>query len=231
MQVHILQHVPFEGLGCLEPWLKTHKAQLTYTYFFEPHWQLPKLDQYDLLIILGGPMSVNDEADWPWLVAEKAWIAEALAADKAVLGICLGAQLMASALGAAVYPGPHKEIGWFPLYGIPVSEGAFAFPVETKVFHWHGETFDLPVGAIHLARSAGCAHQAFQWGTRALGLQFHLETTPASAQAMLSHCADELQHEAGKPFVQSAAAIEHAAADQYLSIHALMEHILLWLLR
>lgn len=233
MRIHILQHVPFEGLGSIEPWLAARHAELSYTRFFEPYWSLPALDELDLLILLGGPMSVNDEAKLPWLVQEKAFVAEAIDAGKAVLGICLGAQLIASALGARVYPGPQKEIGWFPLQAEPLSAEAevFRFPTAIKAFHWHGETFDLPKGAVHLARSAACLHQAFQVGERVLGLQFHLETTPASALAMLEHCADELAAEAGQAYVQSETALRDTQESRYQAINGLMVQVLEYLLR
>lgn len=231
IRVHVLQHVAFEGLGSLAAWMEAQHAQVTCTEFFDPTWQLPSLDHFDLLIVLGGPMSVNDEAELPWLVPEKAFIADSISAGKAVLGICLGAQLIASSQGASVYPGPNKEIGWWPVQGRPGPEGCFVFPERLDVFHWHGETFDLPAGAVHLAQSKGCAHQAFQLGERVLGLQFHLETTPESAQALLTHCADEVQREAGKPFVQSASVLQQTSVERYAAINRLMESVLDWLLR
>lgn len=231
IRVHVLQHVAFEGLGSIAEWLDVQQARVSCTAFFEPHWQLPPVDSFDLLIALGGPMSVNDEAELPWLSAEKAFVAQSIAAGKAVLGICLGAQLIASAQGAKVYPGPNKEIGWWPLQGLSVSAEQFAFPLQLDVFHWHGETFDLPSGAVHLARSEGCAHQAFQLGARVLGLQFHLEATPETAQALRTHCADEVQREAGKPFVQSDHDLAQAPLERYAEVNQLMTRILEWLVR
>ena len=116
-------------------------------------------------------MSVNDEAQLPWLRDEKVFIASAIDQNKGVLGICLGAQLIANALGARVYPNTVKEIGWFPVFAEPAQPGTFVFPKSTQAFHWHEETFDLPAGAVHLARSAVCRNQAFQFGTRAVGLR------------------------------------------------------------
>lgn len=223
MRVHVLQHVPFEGLGSIEAWLAQRQARVTFTHFFEASAQLPSLDGIDLLIALGGPMSVNDEAQLPWLRAEKRFVAEAIEGGKAVLGICLGSQLMASALGAAVYPGPDKEIGWFPLLAEPAVAGTFAFPASRDVFHWHGETFDLPPGAVHLARSAGCRHQAFQIGRRAIGLQFHLETTPDSARAIIKHCGDEL---VPQRYIQAEDELLGVPADRYAGINALMSEVL-----
>ncbi len=226
MHVHVLQHVPFEGLGSIEAWLSQRGARVTYTRFFEPA-RLPPLTDIDFVIILGGPMSVNDEQQLPWLRAEKHFVAQAIASDKAVLGICLGAQLIAGALGARVYPGPEKEIGWFPVLAEPAVSGAFDFPESTEVFHWHGETFDLPSGALHLASSAACRNQAFQIGARVIGLQFHLETTPQSAEALISHCADELLP--SQRYIQSALALRAVPAASYAAINVLMTNILAYL--
>lgn len=224
MHVHVLQHVPFEGLGSIEAWLAHRQARVTFTRFFDASAELPPLEGIDLVIALGGPMSVNDEVQLPWLRAEKRFVAEAMASGKAMLGICLGSQLMASALGAAVYPGPQKEIGWFPVMAEPAAAaGSFVFPASRDVFHWHGETFDLPRGAVHLARSEGCRHQAFQVGRRAIGLQFHLETTPESAQAIIDHCGDEL---VPQRYVQTEAELRGVPADRYVGINALMGDVL-----
>jgi len=223
MRTHVLQHVPFEGLGSIEPWLAARRARVTWTRFFEQP-DLPDADDVDLLIALGGPMSVNDEEQLPWLRPEKRLIARAIALGRPVLGICLGAQLIASALGARVYPGPHKEIGWHPIYGSRSAPGGFLFPDEFLAFHWHGETFDLPPGAVCLAHSAACRHQAFRFGTHALGLQFHLETTPASVAALIEHGRDELA--AGGAFVQSEELLRAAPQQAYAAVNALMAEAL-----
>ena len=114
-------------------------------------------------------MSVNDEAALPWLAAEKQFVRDVVAQDIPVLGVCLGAQLIASALGARVFRGAVKEIGWFPIRGVSTPTSAFRFPAECLVFHWHGETFDLPENATWLAESAGCANQAFQLKHNVIG--------------------------------------------------------------
>lgn len=227
MRVHVLQHVPFETLGSIEGWLHQNGASITYTRFFASD-PLPPLAEVDFVIALGGPMSVNDEDALPWLRAEKRFIAEGIGAQKAVLGICLGSQLIASALGSRVYSATHKEIGWFPIHAQPSVPNTFAFPREVEVFHWHGETFDLPPKAIHLARSAACRHQAFQLGDRVLGLQFHLETTPEGAGAILSHCRHEL---VPQPFIQSEAQLRAATPDAYQKINRLMARVLDYLAR
>lgn len=228
MRAHFLQHVPFEGLGSIEPWLVAHGYTVSRTRFFESA-ELPDPGTIDVLIIMGGPMSVNDEDRFPWLRAEKHFIRDVVRAGKPVLGICLGAQLIASAHGAPVYPNPVKEIGWLPVCGVPPqTDGAFAFPPSTTVFHWHGETFDLPEGAMHLARSEGCENQAFQLGAKVIGLQFHLETTPASARALVTHCRHEL---VPSEYIQTEEEILSVPASQYESINHWMTRILAYLLQ
>ena len=156
MRAHYLQHVPFEGLGIIKPWLKAEGYELTNTRFYESA-VFPDLNEVDLFIVMGGPMSVNDEVEFPWLVEEKQFIRRCIEEEKSVLGICLGAQLIASSLGARVYPNHVKEIGWFTVEGVlSPNREAFCFPLSQEVFHWHGETFDLPTGAFRLARSEGC---------------------------------------------------------------------------
>lgn len=222
MRVHVLQHVPFEGLGSIADWCGTRGADVSCTLPGDP-LRLPELSRVDLLVILGGPMSVNDEAELPWLVDEKRFVGDVVRSGRPVVGICLGAQLIASALGARVYAGPQREIGWHPVFGEPVGSGLFAFPERVEAFHWHGETFDLPAGATRLARSAVCANQAYQVGARTLALQFHLETTPASAQTIIAHCADELTP---APYVQSAAQMLAAPDSAYTAINGLMATVL-----
>ncbi len=223
MHAHYLQHVPFEGLGSMESWLESAGYSITSTKLFEST-SFPDLDEVDLVVAMGGPMSVNDEAEYPWLVPEKEFIRVAIEQGKPVLGVCLGAQLIASAMGAKVYKNAEKEIGWFPVQGVSHdSASLFSFPVSTKVFHWHGETFDLPSGARLLASSEGCVNQAFQLGACVIGLQFHLETTPESAQGLVDNCRDEL---IPSKYVQTEEEILAVDADNYVSINSLMEDVL-----
>lgn len=228
MRAHFLQHVPFEGLGSIEPWLVAAGYRITATRFFASD-ELPDHGDIDLLVVMGGPMSVNDEDQFPWLVPEKEFVRRTIQAGKPVLGVCLGAQLIAAAMGKAVYPNRVKEIGWFPIFGTSHDDASiFSFPPVAEVFHWHGETFDLPDNSVHLARSSGCENQAFQLGRSAIGLQFHLETTPQSALDIVTNCRDELQP---AEFVQSEEIILAAAADKYRSINLLMAKILAFLTR
>ncbi|MFH2058059.1 MAG: amidotransferase [Pseudomonadota bacterium] len=223
MRAHFLQHVPFEGLGSIESWLQAAGYTITCTRFFESQ-NLPESDQIDLLIIMGGPMSVNDEKEFPWLVLEKKFIFDVIQLDISVLGICLGAQLIASAMGAKVYKNKTKEIGWFPIQGV-VSEKflPFNFPKSVQVFHWHGETFDLPVGAVCLANSAVCKNQAFALGKKIIGLQFHLETTNESAQQIVRNCKSEL---IPSEYIQTESDILAATPEQYKVINQLMDKVL-----
>jgi len=226
MRAHYLQHVPFEGLGSIEVWLKNTGYEISSTQFFESE-NLPDVEDIDLLVVMGGPMSVNNESKYPWLVTEKKFIRSVVNAGKPVLGICLGAQLIANSMGAKVFPNSIKEIGWFPVEAV-MSESnlIFKFPKEIEVFHWHGETFNLPKGAIQIAESKGCKNQAFQIGKNVIGLQFHLETTSISAQAIVENCRDELVE---GEFIQSEAGILSAPQERYASINNLMGSILEYL--
>lgn len=212
MRVLVLQHEAFEGPAAIGDWLAEQQAQVTTIHLYRGDL-LPAQPDCDLLLIMGGAMSVNDEALLPWLASEKRFVAAAIAQGKAVLGICLGAQLIASASGARIYPNEQKEIGWWPITACTDAAPSFTFPEALTVFHWHGETFDLPAGAQLLASSEACRHQAFQLGRRVVGLQFHLEMTPATVALLAEHCADELT--AGGPWVQQAAAFLAAPASDF----------------
>ncbi|GAB6909524.1 type 1 glutamine amidotransferase [Desulfosarcina cetonica] len=226
MRAHYFQHVPFEGLGSIAPWLENAGHSITRTQFFKS-WVLPDPATIDFLIVMGGPMSVNDENTYPWLAEEKRFIHEIMMSGKPVLGICLGAQLIASAMGSKVYPNPSKEIGWFPIHGTATAgKKTLKFPETITVFHWHGETYDLPTGANRIASSAVCENQAFQVGRNVIGLQFHLETTPASAHEIVRNCQDELQP---AEYIQSATTILSASSEQYQAINRQMKDVLSFL--
>ena len=229
MRVQVFQHVPFEGLGAIEPWLAARGAQIGWTRFFAGA-RIPEPEDYDWLIAMGGPMSVNDEVALPWLRDEKRAIAAAIDAGKTVLGVCLGAQLIASACGAKVFRNPESEIGWWPIERVAEPEAhpiARALPARAEVFHWHGETFVLPPGAVHLARSEACEAQAFALGPRVVGMQFHLETTRESAAALVRHCPEDL-----KPghYVQSGAEMTNDAG-RFEKLRGVLEDVLAALAR
>jgi len=226
MRAHYLQHVPFEGLGSIEVWLQDAGYKISCTLFHASE-ELPNVEDIDLLVVMGGPMSVNDENDYPWLADEKKFIKSAIELGVPTLGICLGAQLIASSMGGQVYPNSEKEIGWFPIQAAKsANDDVFEFPDEIEVFHWHGETFSLPPGAVQLAESKGCKNQAFQIGANVIGLQFHLETTPNSARAIVENCRDELVE---GEYIQSEEEILSAPHRRYNSINSLMENILEYL--
>lgn len=223
MRVHCLQHVPYEGPGRIVPWLRARGCQLTRTRLWETD-ALPEPATVDFLVVMGGPMSVNDHDEHPWLAAEKALVRRLIEDGKAVLGVCLGAQMIASAMGADVYPAAEKEIGWFPIEGLDAAPGAkVRFPKSVEVFHWHGETFDLPAGAVRLARSEVCENQAFQLGRSVVGLQFHLETTPEGVRDMVEHGRGELRP--GR-YVQSETAMLGGPPERYRALGSLLADVL-----
>ncbi len=176
MGKYILQHVPFEKPGILE------QLNAKIIKMYEGDYSLPKAADVELLIILGGPMGVHDNYDW--LIAEKKLIAEVIVLQKPILGICLGAQLIAQALRANVYPNKNgKEVG-FKEVKKQVNDYSF-LPTELEVLHWHGDTFDLPDKAIRLYSSDACPNQAFVYQEKVIGLQFHMETTAATLNGLV----------------------------------------------
>lgn len=194
LRIHYFQHVAFEDLGYVETWAEQNNYQLTATKFYEQH-QLPDLSSIDWLIVMGGPMGVYDNVKFPWLINEIEFIQKSIQADKTVIGICLGAQLIASALGAKVYPNTKKEIGWFPLTKTEAGQNHYLLkdlPDLFTTFHWHGDTFALPIDAIHLLQTDICPNQAFLYRKKVLGLQFHLEVIPKTLTSMTKNCEHEL---------------------------------------
>src|SRR5580700_5365492 len=165
MRFHALQHVSSETPGLLAVEIRERGFALRTTALYD-HEPLPSTGEFDVLIVLGGPMSIHDEAEYPWLRDEKELIGAAIREGKKVMGICLGAQLIAAVCGARVYPNPQKEIGWWPVRWVgPACASASAGEgCEEVVFHWHGETFDLPVGAALVASTEACVNQAFRLG-------------------------------------------------------------------
>lgn len=223
MRAHVFQHVPFEYIGNMETWLRDRDYWITSNCFSESS-AMPPPGDIDLLIIMGGPMSVNDELEHPWLKDEKWAITQYIENDVPIIGICLGAQLIAAACGAKVYPGAEKEIGWFPVHKAHgANDDLFAWPDELNAFHWHGDTFDLPEGATLLASSEGCVNQAFQIGRNVIGLQCHLETTPDSAASLVNHCREDMTP--GR-FVQDADEILAAPPERYVPIEQEMIRVL-----
>ncbi|CAA6816097.1 MAG: Glutamine amidotransferase class-I (EC, partial [uncultured Thiotrichaceae bacterium] len=202
MKVHYLQHVPFENPGNILPYLHDKGTQIHASHLYNAN-DLPDVNDFDLLIVMGGPMGIYEDAEYPWLAPEKALIKAAIDAGKKVLGICLGAQLIADVMGATVTKNVHREIGWFDI--TPSSELsstilADTFPQLVNVFHWHSDTFTIPDGAIPVASSDACKNQGFIYENRVIALQFHLEITQEGASSIINNCRDELD---GSIFVQN----------------------------
>lgn len=201
LRIHYLQHVPFEGPGFIESWALVRGHRLTATRLYVGH-RLPATEEFDWLFILGGPMNVYEESRYPWLAREKRFIGEALREGKVLIGICLGAQLLACVLGAKVTRNPCVEIGWYPVQkASQASQSSLSgfLPDSFPAFHWHGDTFEIPRGAVHLARSEACENQAFAFDDRVVAFQFHLESTRESVENLIHSCPEDL---AEGPFIQ-----------------------------
>jgi GMP synthase (glutamine-hydrolysing) len=215
----VLSHVAFEDLGTLEAPLRERGFEIESVLAATARFPLPQADSCDLLVVLGGPIGVYDQQDYPFLKDEIALIGQRMAAHKPILGICLGAQMMAAAAGAKVFPGDKgAEIGWFPLEASPnPAPPAWFAPLladSLQVFHWHGDTFNLPPGALHLAGSKLYANQAFAIENFALALQFHPEVTADGLESWYVGHASELHHGGISAADLRSAAHEHAAALQ-----------------
>ena len=211
MKISVLQHAEHEGPGEIEVWAhkRFHHVAVTRLYAGEP---LPGWDSFDLLVVMGGEMNVYQYRDWPWLKAERELIEVALAAGKPIVGICLGGQLIADALGSRVTQNPEIELGWHPISFTPEARALFPdLPESATPLHWHNDTFELPEGATRLAVSAACGEQGFVIPGKCLGLQFHFEVDPKIAL--------QFAHGQGRwpqgPYVQSAEEVTANAETFY----------------
>lgn len=201
LRLHWLQHVPFEDAGHIVSWANARAWDVSRTCLYDNE-PLPPIDEVDWLVVMGGPMSVHDEAQHRWLVAEKQYIETAIRNGRVVIGICLGAQLIAEVLGASVRRAFESEIGWLTVERTEESSGSEVFsalPDQFTALHWHGETFDIPDGATHLARTPGCESQAFEYGRRVWALQFHLETDADGVERLIENCRSDIEP---GPYVQ-----------------------------
>ncbi len=224
MRVHYLQHVHFEDIGSMSMYFEEKNFDVTHTRVYE-NTDFPNLNEFDLLIIMGGPMGVYQESQFPWLAEEKTFIRTAIEANKIVLGFCLGAQLIAQVCGATVTKNFTKEIGWFNVEPVKQCKDGLLnahFSKSALAFHWHSDTFSLPQGAQHLAQTNACENQAFSINDRVFGFQFHLETTPKGAHDLIKHCANELTE---SEYVQSIDQLK-GTMEQYLQINDLLNKIL-----
>lgn len=210
MRVHYLQHVPYEPPAAIADWARERGHDVTGTNLFDGE-DLPAPEEYDLLVVMGWPMGVHDVEEHPWLAPERELIVETLAADTPVLGVCLGAQQVAAALGADVCSHDQREVGWFPVETTAAAGHSPLAPLtpEFPAFHWHGDTYDIPAGGTLLARTPVCRNQAFSAADGlALGLQFHLEATRESVGALV----DAVDGETGSgEYVQS---VEQLLAEE-----------------
>lgn len=199
MRIHSLEHASSEGPGRIAAWAADRGFPLTRTALYDGEAP-PALDAFDVLVILGGAMSVHEHRAHPWLPVEKRFLAEAILARKPILGICLGAQLLADVLGGKVFQNPVKEIGWFPVRVFDRAAPFAAFPERLTVMHWHGDTFTIPEGARRVAESDACGNQAFVHGDRVVGLQFHIEMEKVGIEDL---SAATLAEEGSAPTIQS----------------------------
>ncbi len=223
MRFHVLQHATYEGPGEIALWAEKrgHEVRVTHLYRGDT---LPAPSDFDALVVMGGEMNIYQDRDWPWLKAERAFVAATLSAGKRIVGICLGAQHIANALGARVTQNPEFEIGWLPVRW--TAEAGAAFPdlgAASTVLHWHGDTYNLPDGATRLAASDATPEQGFVVPGKCLALQFHMEVDPVLVQLYVE---SQEKWPAGK-FVQVPAQIlseaeKHCAANCRL-LHGMLD--------
>ena len=194
MKIHCFQHVPFEGPASILTWVEKNNHRLTYTKFYNND-PLPLIDEVDFLIVMGGPMSFDDDEKYEWMKSEKLFIKKALEKGKTMLGICLGAQFIADVIDGSARHKNSKEIGWFPISFTKerFQAGIDFLPESTEVFHWHGDTFEIPKGAVRLAYTEEYPNQAFLYENNIIGLQFHLEVVEDSVNTMVEAFRYELE--------------------------------------
>jgi GMP synthase-like glutamine amidotransferase len=218
MRILCLKHIAFEGPAMIASWAQQHGHSLD-VHLASSQPPLPSMESFDLLLIMGGPMNAYEDERYPWLSREKSYIRSAIARKKLVIGICLGAQLIAHTLGAKVKTAPHKEIGWFPIQRSPNCPPQFELPDNLSVFHWHGDQFEIPTGALPIASSEACANQGFLYSKHVLALQCHLEVTAQSVALLTAACSNELV--SGR-YIQSAENIQSAPTTDYDAMHAIL---------
>jgi len=211
MKIQVIQHSPINTLGTIQEYAKMKNHTIESIWFYDTE-SIPAIDSFDFLIIMGGPMGIFSYKENPWLKNEKKFIKQVIESGKPVLGICLGAQLLADILGTQVYENNYMEMGWFPVKAvseaaskrekthIEKSEFSKGLPEEITVFHWHSQTFDLPEGAIRLYESKGCKNQGFIYNSRVVSLQFHPEVNEERIKSLIEHFGNIM---GDGPFVQN----------------------------
>lgn len=224
MNLHVFQHIAMEGPGSVADWARDRGYAVSTTHFYRGDAAPSAPAEVDFLLIMGGPMNIYQDPDHPWLRAERAWIREYLKLGRPAVGICLGSQLLADALGGRVTQNPQVEIGWFPVAFSVEARGRFPFlPEASEVLHWHGDTFELPENALRIGSSEACVNQGFLYDNRVLGLQFHLEMTPESVRELAEADAASL---IPSPTVQSAETMLGHAQAAYEAEHDLLRKLL-----
>jgi GMP synthase (glutamine-hydrolysing) len=187
MRFAVLQHESFEGPAQIGTWLTRHGHTLT-THNLYLGERLPSLQKIDGILVLGGGMNIYQYRDYPFLQPETAFLKEALEKGKKMIGICLGAQLMAHVLGSTVVQAKEQEIGFYPVYFTPEARTLIpSLPERAEAFHWHGDTYTLPAGCVRLAYSEPCPEQGFVFQDQVLALQFHAELGPTEILGLADH--------------------------------------------
>lgn len=229
LRLHGLSHESFEKEAEIAAWAQERGHSLGHTDLWNGETP-PDPSTFDFLVVMGGPMGIYDEDKHPWLALEKRFLKASIDAGKLVIGVCLGAQLLCDVLGGQVTKNAHREIGWHKVQAGPDAAKSRVFaslPKEYEAFHWHGDTFSIPPGALWTAKSEACAHQAFTaCNDRVVGLQFHLETNAASMAELSVNCADEITVDPLKwPYVQSASMMQDRP-ERLVPLRGLLDAVL-----
>jgi GMP synthase (glutamine-hydrolysing) len=195
MRIHCIIHAPFEMPGAVATWVLKKGYSLTFTHTYNGE-KLPAVSAFDFLVIMGGPQSPLELNKFPYIANEIILTKQAIQANKPVIGFCLGAQIIGESLGATTQKSPHKEIGQYPIMLTKAAEQDPVFKTMSTTFdviHWHNDMPGIPPNAVLLAYSEGCPQQAFRYGDRVYGLQFHMEMTQELVEGMIKHCPEDLQ--------------------------------------